>query len=887
MKKLTFLFLIISLSFYASAQLFTFDWEEQQINEGYNMKEMNVVSDNMAVLVGYGRTFETSTDQGETWKHVPILRPVFNYEDISINSSGLGYACARDEKVIDNPSSSIEIDIYADGLLLKTTDFGATWAVVDITEIGAGLDHTMNPNVIGCYARHFRSVEVLEDNTVFLGIEWYFNNAAINDRESYATVFKTTDGIVWNNITSDNKYPMGIEAATTNIYFGGSNHLYRAETGSEVVTDIFPNLSAADGDDPTMFVYDFTIVSEDLVYVTTATNGIFVTEDQGATFTELGSGAPAGGNDMFVVNDTVMLVLGTGTKSKITRDSGATWVDCYPGAICYEIGGIMNDTLIALAKSDIYKIEVADLVDGAPFNWVSQTLTDNSNLQKMHITDANNAIIAGYGESLFATSDAGLSWNAIDMPELFVYGAGYDWSSVSTLNGASYAVSRRIYAIDYPSESDYADVYGSGLIVTSIDNWQTWEMLDAANIGTGTDPALNPNAEGALGLSPETVECINETTAYTFVRWIDSIAGYDVRTSHANVFKTEDGGDSWLPIFDDLGTGYITSIQFDDIDNGYIMGNTFLRKTEDGGETFIDMYPALQTTGSPDDPTLYIKQLEIVDENKWYVLSSTDGIFVTEDGGSSYSELSGIGGGSGIMQLDETSVIVLGQALKSKLSWDNGQTWNICYPGSVVWAIGGIMDDKLVALAKGSIYKIPLSDLAPPSEETDIVTFELDEQTGDATIDAVNHTITIEVATGTDPTALTPTITVSEGAKISLASDVEQDFSDPVTYTVTAEDLETDQDWIVTVTIEVGIEEMTIEDIRLYPNPVKEKLYLDNIDLVESISIFSITGSQVLHMETASGDISIDMSTIEEGVYFISFMDIEGGVSTKKLVKTK
>jgi hypothetical protein len=52
-------------------------------------------------------------------------------------------------------------------------------------------------------------------------------------------------------------------------------------------------------------------------------------------------------------------------------------------------------------------------------------------------------------------------------------------------------------------------------------------------------------------------------------------------------------------------------------------------------------------------------------------------------------------------------------------------------------------------------------------------------------------TITLIVPEDADLTALTPTITVSEGATISPASGVEQDFSSAVTYTVTAEDTTT------------------------------------------------------------------------------------------------
>ena len=49
-------------------------------------------------------------------------------------------------------------------------------------------------------------------------------------------------------------------------------------------------------------------------------------------------------------------------------------------------------------------------------------------------------------------------------------------------------------------------------------------------------------------------------------------------------------------------------------------------------------------------------------------------------------------------------------------------------------------------------------------------------------------TIVVSVPESTDVTALVPTITVSEKATVSPSSGVKQDFTNPITYTVTAED---------------------------------------------------------------------------------------------------
>jgi len=85
------------------------------------------------------------------------------------------------------------------------------------------------------------------------------------------------------------------------------------------------------------------------------------------------------------------------------------------------------------------------------------------------------------------------------------------------------------------------------------------------------------------------------------------------------------------------------------------------------------------------------------------------------------------------------------------------------------------------------------------SDQKDILTFTLPEQTGVA--DIGDDYVNIEVAWNANLTNLTPTITVSDLATVSPESGISTDFSLPVTYTVTAEDATT-KDYTVNVTPE-------------------------------------------------------------------------------------
>ncbi|WP_234859276.1 leucine-rich repeat domain-containing protein [Aquimarina aquimarini] len=96
------------------------------------------------------------------------------------------------------------------------------------------------------------------------------------------------------------------------------------------------------------------------------------------------------------------------------------------------------------------------------------------------------------------------------------------------------------------------------------------------------------------------------------------------------------------------------------------------------------------------------------------------------------------------------------------------------------------------------VYQLHITTALNPAKE--ILSFSLQNANNPALsidieslLDQDNHTISILVPYGTDITALQPSITVLEGTTISPQSDQANDFTNPVTYTVTAQDGSTQQ----------------------------------------------------------------------------------------------
>jgi len=104
----------------------------------------------------------------------------------------------------------------------------------------------------------------------------------------------------------------------------------------------------------------------------------------------------------------------------------------------------------------------------------------------------------------------------------------------------------------------------------------------------------------------------------------------------------------------------------------------------------------------------------------------------------------------------------------------------------------------------------------PQSGENDILAFAIPGQEASAVIDKIKHTVVVGVPSGTGLNVAPIVLSVSPGASVSPSQDEEQDFTNPVTYVVTAEN-GNEQEWTVTVNVaastDKSIESFTIDGI--------------------------------------------------------------------------
>ena len=79
----------------------------------------------------------------------------------------------------------------------------------------------------------------------------------------------------------------------------------------------------------------------------------------------------------------------------------------------------------------------------------------------------------------------------------------------------------------------------------------------------------------------------------------------------------------------------------------------------------------------------------------------------------------------------------------------------------------------------------------------------------------------------------------------------------------------------------VGLEENNALDVELYPNPVNNVLTVKGDNIVK-VAIFNALGQEVVAVENRN---EIDVTSLNNGLYFVRVTDVNGNVSVNKIVK--
>ena len=325
----------------------------------------------------------------------------------------------------------------------------------------------------------------------------------------------------------------------------------------------------------------------------------------------------------------------------------------------------------------------------AVFNWELNDLGTSSNLKQMTI-NGSSAIIAGYSNTFIQTLNNGTNWNSVGMmqPENNI-------PDISVKGNVGYIVSSREKMYDASP-----DVYLNGAMLKTEDGGATWSTLNLSGLGTVDDPMLSPSHGLSYGYDFQAVETINDSTAYCALKWYE-YGGDD----HSGIFRTADGGGTWMNISGDLEGANIKSISY----NGeavFVGGQKKLFKSALDSDTLMDIFARM-----PGDGSDYIWDITVADTNDLFLTTSTDSIYFSNDGGETFNKYGTMKGGWDTYQVNDSTIVVAAGSNKSYVSTDLGQNWNLLGLSTSMWDIPGMVGDSLVLLASEAVYKIAESDL--------------------------------------------------------------------------------------------------------------------------------------------------------------------------------
>jgi hypothetical protein len=87
------------------------------------------------------------------------------------------------------------------------------------------------------------------------------------------------------------------------------------------------------------------------------------------------------------------------------------------------------------------------------------------------------------------------------------------------------------------------------------------------------------------------------------------------------------------------------------------------------------------------------------------------------------------------------------------------------------------------------------------------------------------------------------------------------------------------------VTVHSGINEIEYNNINIYPNPVSNILYINNMKGIEIIKISNILGETIESIKVSGNQTMVNVHDLSKGIYFISLINENGITSTKKFSK--
>ncbi|MCX6281964.1 MAG: YCF48-related protein [Bacteroidetes bacterium] len=609
---------------------------------------------------------------------------------------------------------------------------------------------------------------------------------------------------------------------------------------------------------------------------------IIKTTDGGATWVSLNSGTTAWLHSVHFADVNTGYVVGENASLK-TNDGGQTWqsfVLPYGNASLYSVWCTDANTCYILGDGAVQK------TSNGGATWTYTLVGGSDNFYAITFADVNTGFIAGDNGSIYKTNNAGSTW----LPK----------------NSGSSSELKSVYFLD--SNIGYAvGGYTSAITIKTVDgglNWTTVQEDSTYNMNNG-------------------VFITSATTAF--------VVGYDINSRKPFLLKTVDAGATFNNHITGTTSG-LNAVTFPLPNTGFTAGDsgTILRTTDSGF--------SWEKITSGTTHSLY--SLSFPSPGTGYVAGSSGTVLKTTNNGNSWTNVSpGLPYTfSSVDFIDDINGCIVGQCGIILKTSDGGTNWNtivaadvhknlygISFAGNVGFAVGSYTDNW------GNYYEIIL-------KTTDGGTTWVNQSSGSSqwlhsvqTLDS-----NTAYAAGESGTILKTTnggTTWQQLSSPTTANLCSVFFRNPDEGYVIGNTGQANEGAICLLTINggmtwslqnsfcSGLSQVYITDdnkgfctgsngtilgtgdiavgfnsklhaskavMHLYPNPASSELYIEiaseNKNIVSQIKVFSLDGKEVLQESISSFKGVINLSSLQNSIYFIKLINKEG-VFNGKFVK--
>lgn len=87
------------------------------------------------------------------------------------------------------------------------------------------------------------------------------------------------------------------------------------------------------------------------------------------------------------------------------------------------------------------------------------------------------------------------------------------------------------------------------------------------------------------------------------------------------------------------------------------------------------------------------------------------------------------------------------------------------------------------------------------------------------------------------------------------------------------------------IAISTGINDILSQELRIYPNPVRNILYLENLKQVKKLQLFNLSGKELLNFTFPNESLHLNLNDLTKGIYLLVFELEDGSKLSKKIIK--